>query len=157
MVSVVSSNPTGGNFIFLRHLDANFVQNARNVRFVLFTKTSIDCLLQTQTITSRKFNYRFRFCLMAIDTDMNSLKDSCFGPRYKYGRMVFLGRVGMSGRGWEIDGSLFLLVFWEFLASLPSPYRRKVPVLIQVYCWISYSGVSRISQRQRQIIWQFFC
>ena len=25
-VSVVSSNPTGGNFIFLRHLDANFVQ-----------------------------------------------------------------------------------------------------------------------------------
>ena len=26
MVSVVSSNPTGGNFIFLRHLDANFVQ-----------------------------------------------------------------------------------------------------------------------------------
>ena len=26
MVSVVSSNPTGGNFIFLRYLDANFVQ-----------------------------------------------------------------------------------------------------------------------------------
>ena len=26
MVSVVSSNPTGGNLIFLRHLDANFVQ-----------------------------------------------------------------------------------------------------------------------------------
>ena len=26
MVSVVSSNPTGGNFIFLRHLNANFVQ-----------------------------------------------------------------------------------------------------------------------------------
>ena len=26
MVSVVSSNPTGGNFIFLRNLDANFVQ-----------------------------------------------------------------------------------------------------------------------------------
>ena len=26
MVSVVSSNPTGDNFIFLRHLDANFVQ-----------------------------------------------------------------------------------------------------------------------------------
>ena len=26
MVSVVSSNPTGGNFNFLRHLDANFVQ-----------------------------------------------------------------------------------------------------------------------------------
>ena len=25
-VSVVSSNPTGENFIFLRHLDANFVQ-----------------------------------------------------------------------------------------------------------------------------------
>ena len=26
MVSVVSSNPTGGDFIFLRHLDANIVQ-----------------------------------------------------------------------------------------------------------------------------------
>ena len=26
MVSVVSSNPTVGNFIFLRHLNANFVQ-----------------------------------------------------------------------------------------------------------------------------------
>ena len=26
MVSVVSSNPTGGNLIFLRHLDTNFVQ-----------------------------------------------------------------------------------------------------------------------------------
>ena len=26
MVSVVSSSPTGGKFIFLRHLDANFVQ-----------------------------------------------------------------------------------------------------------------------------------
>ena len=26
MVSVVSSNPTGGNFNILRHLDANFVQ-----------------------------------------------------------------------------------------------------------------------------------
>ena len=26
MASVVRSNPTGGNFIFLRHLNANFVQ-----------------------------------------------------------------------------------------------------------------------------------
>ena len=29
MVSVVSSNPTGGNFIFLRHLDAIFVQKCQ--------------------------------------------------------------------------------------------------------------------------------
>ena len=29
MVSVVSSNPSGGNFIFLRHLDANFVQKSQ--------------------------------------------------------------------------------------------------------------------------------
>ena len=35
MVGVMSSSATGGN---LRHLDAN---NDRNVRFVLFTKTSI--------------------------------------------------------------------------------------------------------------------
>ena len=41
MVSVVSSSPTGGNFIFLRHLDAYLYKNDRNVRFVLFTKTSI--------------------------------------------------------------------------------------------------------------------
>ena len=44
MVSVVSSNPTGGNFILLRHLDAKFVQNDRNVKFVLFTKTSFNFL-----------------------------------------------------------------------------------------------------------------
>ena len=29
MVSVVSSSPTGGNFIFLRHLNANFVQKCQ--------------------------------------------------------------------------------------------------------------------------------
>ena len=29
MVSGVSSNPTGDNFIFLRHLDANFVQKCQ--------------------------------------------------------------------------------------------------------------------------------
>ena len=33
MVSVVSSNPTGGNFIFLK--------TPRNVRFVLFTKPGL--------------------------------------------------------------------------------------------------------------------
>ena len=33
------TSPTGGNFSFLRHLDANFVQNDIYVRFVLFTKT----------------------------------------------------------------------------------------------------------------------
>ena len=32
MVSVVSSNPTAGNFIFLRHLDANFVQKLNGPR-----------------------------------------------------------------------------------------------------------------------------
>ena len=29
MVSVVSLNPTGGNFILLRHLNANFVQKCQ--------------------------------------------------------------------------------------------------------------------------------
>ena len=47
MVSVVSSNPTGGNFNFLRHFDANFVQKSdRNARFVLFTKTSSEIFLK---------------------------------------------------------------------------------------------------------------
>ena len=29
MVSVVSSSPTGGNFIFLRHINANFIQKCQ--------------------------------------------------------------------------------------------------------------------------------
>ena len=41
MVSVVSSNPTGGNFFFLDTSMLILYKNARNVRFVLFTKTSI--------------------------------------------------------------------------------------------------------------------
>ena len=40
MVSVVSSNPTGGNFIFLDTSKLILYRNDRNVRFVLFTKTS---------------------------------------------------------------------------------------------------------------------
>ena len=39
----MSSIPTGDNLIFLRHLDANFYKNDRNVRFVLFTKTCVLC------------------------------------------------------------------------------------------------------------------
>ena len=31
MVSVVSSSPTGGNFIFLKHLDANFVKKMTEI------------------------------------------------------------------------------------------------------------------------------
>ena len=43
MVSVVSSSPTGGNFIFFKYtLMLILYKNVRNVRFVLFTKTSID-------------------------------------------------------------------------------------------------------------------
>ena len=38
MVRVVSSNPAGGNFIFLKLI---LYKNDRNVRFVLFTKTSM--------------------------------------------------------------------------------------------------------------------
>ena len=41
MVSVVSSSPTGGNFIFENILMLILYKNDRNVRFVLFTKTSI--------------------------------------------------------------------------------------------------------------------
>ena len=39
MVSVVSANPTGGKFIFLTSMLILY-KNDRNVRFVLFTKTS---------------------------------------------------------------------------------------------------------------------
>ena len=35
MVSVVSSSPTGDNFIFLRHIDANFVKKKKTVPFYL--------------------------------------------------------------------------------------------------------------------------
>ena len=44
MVSVVSSNPTGGNFIFLDTSMLILYKNDRNVRFVLFTKTWNKCL-----------------------------------------------------------------------------------------------------------------
>ena len=40
MVSVVSSIPTGGNFIFKDTSMLILYKNVRNVRFVLFTKTS---------------------------------------------------------------------------------------------------------------------
>ena len=40
MVSVVSSNPTGGNFFFKDTSLLILYKNDRNVRFVLFTKTS---------------------------------------------------------------------------------------------------------------------
>ena len=42
VLSVVSSSTAAGNSIFF--LDANFVENDRNVRFVLFTKISSDLL-----------------------------------------------------------------------------------------------------------------
>ena len=40
MVSVVSSNPTGGNFIFLRHLDANFIQKCQKCQICVVYETS---------------------------------------------------------------------------------------------------------------------
>ena len=43
MVSVASSIPTGGNFIFLLQLfKTPFVQKCQNVRFVLFRKQSTE-------------------------------------------------------------------------------------------------------------------
>ena len=42
MVSVVSSNPTGGNFIFLRHLDANFVQKWQKCQICVIYE-NLDC------------------------------------------------------------------------------------------------------------------
>ena len=38
MVSVMSSNPTGGNFIFLRHLDAKFVQKCQKCQICVIYK-----------------------------------------------------------------------------------------------------------------------
>ena len=38
MVSVVSSNPTGGNLIFLRPLDANFVQKCQKCQICVIYK-----------------------------------------------------------------------------------------------------------------------
>ena len=43
MVSVVSSNPTGGNFIFLRHFDANFVQKCQKCQICVIYE-NLDCL-----------------------------------------------------------------------------------------------------------------
>ena len=43
MVSVVSSNPTGSNFIFLRHLDANFVQKWQKCQICVIYE-NLECL-----------------------------------------------------------------------------------------------------------------
>ena len=44
MVGVMSSNPTGDNFIFLRHLDANFVQKCQKCQ-ICFIYENLDCLV----------------------------------------------------------------------------------------------------------------
>ena len=73
MVSVVSSNPTGSNIIFLRHLDANFVQNDRYVSFVLFTKTSNVMSQSSFSHTKRKCQY-WQLCLYCMKTKKSSDK-----------------------------------------------------------------------------------
>ena len=42
-VSVVSSNPTGGNFIFLRLLDANFAQKWQKCQICVIYE-NLDCI-----------------------------------------------------------------------------------------------------------------
>ena len=44
MVSVVSSNPTGSNFIFLRYLDANFVQKCQKCQICVIYK-NLKCVV----------------------------------------------------------------------------------------------------------------
>ena len=66
MVSVVSSSPTGGNFNFLIHLDAYFIQNDRNVRFVLFTNTSI--VIKPIVVSSMPTGGKFVFCHKFIES-----------------------------------------------------------------------------------------
>ena len=66
MVSAVSSSPSGGNFNFLIHLHANFVQNDGNVRFVLFTKTAI--VIKPVVVSSMPTEGNFVFAINSLKT-----------------------------------------------------------------------------------------
>ena len=60
----MSSIPTGGNFIFEKHLDANFVQKCQKcVRSLLFTKTSINSLHMHKN-SIEALNYFIQICLI---------------------------------------------------------------------------------------------
>ena len=50
MVSVMSSNPTGGNFIFLRHLDANFVQKCQKCQICVIYENLDSTLKSTKQL-----------------------------------------------------------------------------------------------------------
>ena len=63
MVSVVSSNPTGGNFIFLDTSMLILYKNDRNARFVLFTKTSN----ATNSVLTEYYMYWWLVKLMGKD------------------------------------------------------------------------------------------
>ena len=50
VVSVVSSSPTGGNFIFLRHLNANFVQKCQKCQICVIYE-NLECkMMHTQLL-----------------------------------------------------------------------------------------------------------
>ena len=69
MVSVVSSNPTGGNFIFFKMCTSMLIlyKNDRNVRFVLFTKTSNDFVTEwTALISMKVFHTRNSFVFVVL-------------------------------------------------------------------------------------------
>ena len=63
IISVVSSNPTGGNFNFLDTSIVILYKNDRNVRFVLYTKTSSEKNI-TENLLLCEFN---QFCFHLVD------------------------------------------------------------------------------------------
>ena len=77
MISVVSSSPTGGNFIFFKMLV--LYKNYRNVRFVLFTKTSTIseelhemkqiCRICSKSTNGYYCNIEVTFCLPGVSKE----------------------------------------------------------------------------------------
>ena len=65
MVSVVSSSPTGGNFIFLRHLDDNFVQKWQKCQICVIYE-NFECICCQMGNTS--FSHTaFGFCHVSLN------------------------------------------------------------------------------------------
>ena len=58
MVSVVSSNPAGSNFIFLKHLDANFVQKYQKCQIcVIYENLVCGSLTVARLLNKNEFRF----------------------------------------------------------------------------------------------------
>ena len=83
MVSVVSSSPTGGNFIFLRHLDANFVQKWQKCQIcVIYENLEYQTELQSYNLSQTEkltvvLNMSMLCYLRKLQSEINKINEVC--------------------------------------------------------------------------------